>query len=52
MGLSKVWNLEHKYGATKIELPKKVDGAQSSIERKYIPPKDIGSRIWRLVLGS
>jgi hypothetical protein len=25
-GLSKIRNLEHKYGTTKTQLPKKVDG--------------------------
>jgi hypothetical protein len=34
-------NLEHKYRVVKIELPKKIDGAQSSIKRNLIPPKDI-----------
>jgi hypothetical protein len=37
MGLSKIQNLEHKYGATKTQLPKKINGAQSSIKRKPIP---------------
>jgi len=35
-------NLKHKYGPTKTQLLKKVDGAQSSIEKRPIPPKDIG----------
>jgi hypothetical protein len=43
MNLSKIRNLEHKYGVTKAQLPRKVDGAKSSIERRLIPPKDIGS---------
>jgi hypothetical protein len=43
MGLSKIQILEHKYRATKVKFPKKVDGAQSSIDRRPIPPKDIGS---------
>jgi hypothetical protein len=42
-GLLKIQNLEHKYGATKAQLPKKVDEAQSSIEIKPIQPNDIGS---------
>jgi hypothetical protein len=44
MGLSKIRNLKNKYGATKTQLPKKTNGAQSSIERRPIPPKDIGSK--------
>ncbi len=51
MGLSKIQNLEHKYRATKSQLPKKTDGAQSSIEKRPIPPKDISSRAWCLVKG-
>jgi hypothetical protein len=43
MGLSKIQNLEHKYKTTKTQFPKKTDGAQSSIERRPIPPKDINS---------
>jgi hypothetical protein len=43
MGISKIRNLEHKYGTTITQLPRKVDGAQSSIERKLIPVKDVGS---------
>jgi hypothetical protein len=43
MGLSKIQNLEHKYKATKSQLPKKTDGAQSSIEKRPITPKDISS---------
>jgi hypothetical protein len=39
--LSKIQNLKHKYGATRAQLLKKVDGAQSSIEKKFIPPMDI-----------
>jgi hypothetical protein len=41
MGLLKIQNLKPKYKATKAQLPRKVDGAQSSIERRPIPPKDI-----------
>ncbi len=33
-----------QYGATKSQLPRNVDWAQSSIERKLIPPKDINSQ--------
>jgi hypothetical protein len=43
MGLLKIQNVEHKYGTTKTQLPRKIDGAQSSIERRPIPLKDIGS---------
>jgi hypothetical protein len=43
MDLSKIENLEHKYEATKTQFPKKVDGAQSSIVKKPIPPKEIDS---------
>jgi hypothetical protein len=43
MGLLKIRNLEHKYRTTKAQLPKEVDGAQSSIDRKLIPLKNIGS---------
>jgi len=31
MVLSKIQNPEHKYGTTRAQLPKKADGAQSSI---------------------
>jgi hypothetical protein len=41
MGLLKIQNLEHKYRVTKAKLPRKIDGAQSSIGIKPIPPKDI-----------
>jgi len=44
MGLSKIPNLEHKYGANRTQLFRKEDGAQSSIEKRPIPSKDIGSR--------
>jgi len=33
-----------QYGTTKTQLPRNVDWAQSSIERKLIPPKDINSQ--------
>jgi hypothetical protein len=33
MGLSKIRNLEHKYEATRTQLPRNADGAQSSIEK-------------------
>jgi hypothetical protein len=41
-------NLEHKYGATKAQLPRKVNGAQFSIKRRHVPLKDIGNRTWHL----
>jgi hypothetical protein len=37
-------NLKHKYGATRTQLRKKVDGAQFSIEKRHIPPKDTNSQ--------
>ncbi len=43
-GLSKIWNLEHKYKATRTQLCRKANGVQSSIERRPIPPKEISSR--------
>jgi hypothetical protein len=43
MGLSKIQNIEHKYGTTRAQFPKKADGAQSFIERRHIPQKDINS---------
>jgi len=51
MGLLKIRNLEHKYRTTKAQFPKEVDGAQSSIERKLIPLKNIGSGAWCLTKG-
>jgi hypothetical protein len=44
MGLLKIQNLEHKYGVIKAQHPRKIDGAQSSIERKHIPPNNIGNQ--------
>jgi hypothetical protein len=44
MGLLKIQNLEHEYKTTKIQLPKKVDGEQTSIDKRPIPPKEIGSQ--------
>jgi hypothetical protein len=44
MGLSKIQNLEHKYGATITQFPKKTNGAQSSIEKKRTPPNDIDNK--------
>jgi len=43
-------NLKHKYRTARAQLIrtnifKKTDGAQSFIEKKPIPPKDINSRI-------
>jgi hypothetical protein len=43
MGLSKIINLVHKYGATNAQFPIKVDGAQSSVKRSLIPLKDINN---------
>jgi hypothetical protein len=43
MGLSKILNLEHKYGTTKAQLLRKANGAQSSIKKRSIPPKDMSS---------
>jgi hypothetical protein len=37
----KIRNLKHKYKATKTQLLRKINRAQSSIERRLIPPKDI-----------
>ncbi len=51
MGLLKKQNLEHKYRTIKIQLLRKINGAQSSINKKPIPPKDIGSHSWNLVKG-
>jgi hypothetical protein len=36
-------NLEHKYEAIKAQFTIKVNGAQSSIEKKNYTPKGIGS---------
>jgi hypothetical protein len=44
MSLSKIENLEHRYEATKTQLPKKIAGAQSSIVKRPIPPKEINSQ--------
>jgi len=35
--------LEHKYGATKTQLLKKIDGAETFIDKKLLPLKEIGS---------
>jgi hypothetical protein len=43
--------LGHKYGATKTQLPKKANGAQSSINKKPIPPKEIGIQAWFPIKG-
>jgi hypothetical protein len=43
MGLSKIQNLEDIYGTTKTHLHRKVNGAQSFIAKRHIPPKAIGS---------
>jgi hypothetical protein len=47
----KIWNLEHKYGTTKAQFVKKTNGAQSSIERRPISPKDSDSWAWHLIKG-
>jgi hypothetical protein len=44
MGLLKIQNLKHKYEATKTQLPRKTNGAQSSTQKKPISPKDIESQ--------
>jgi hypothetical protein len=51
-GVLKIWNLDHKYKTTRAQLLRKIDGAQSSVERKHIPPKDIDSQTWHLTKGS
>jgi hypothetical protein len=33
--------LEHRYGTTKAQLPKKIVEAESSINKRLIPPKEI-----------
>jgi hypothetical protein len=43
MVLSKIRNLKQKYEATKAQFLRKVDGAQSSVKKRLIPPKDIDS---------
>jgi hypothetical protein len=43
MGLSKIRNLEHKYGATKAQFLIKINGAYTSINKRPIPPNEIGS---------
>jgi hypothetical protein len=42
MGLSKIQNLEHQC-VTKVQFLRKVDGAQSSIDKRVLPPKKINS---------
>jgi hypothetical protein len=46
MGLPNIWNLEHRYGTTKMHFFKKVDGAQSSINKRPIPLKEIDNQAW------
>jgi hypothetical protein len=48
MSLLKIWNLKHKYKTTKAQFPRKANGAQSSIKRRPISPKDISSWAWHL----
>jgi hypothetical protein len=43
--------MEHKYEATTSQIPIKVDGAQSSIDKKTILPKNIGNQASCLVKG-
>jgi hypothetical protein len=45
MGLSKIENLEHKYEASKTQFLEKIDGPQSSIVKRPIPPKEINSQV-------
>jgi hypothetical protein len=49
--LSKIWNMEHNYGATKTHFPKNVNGAQSCKDKTFIPPKEIKSWAWYFVKG-
>jgi hypothetical protein len=51
MGLLKIQNLEHKYRATRAQLPRNKNGTQSSIKIRHIPLKDIDNQTWRLVKG-
>jgi hypothetical protein len=48
--------MEHKYGGTKTQLLRNVDAAQSSIDKKHIPSKDIENQAWhpvkRLLINS
>jgi hypothetical protein len=36
--------LEHKYGTTKSQFTRKANGAQSSIDKRHIPPKEINNQ--------
>jgi hypothetical protein len=36
--------LEHKYGTTKSKFTNKANGAQSPIDEKHIPPKEIDNQ--------
>jgi len=40
-GFIEIQNLEHKHETIKTHLPRKIDRAQYSIERRPIPLKDI-----------
>jgi hypothetical protein len=51
MGISKIWNFEYKYKVTRTQFPRKTNGAQSSINKMFIPPKKIGSWVKHLVNG-
>jgi len=41
MGLLKIQNLEYKYEIIKTQLLRKVNGAQSSTRKMFIPLKEI-----------
>jgi hypothetical protein len=49
--LSNMQNLEHKYKATKTQFLRKIDWAQFSINKIFIPPKEIGSWVWCFIKG-
>jgi len=40
----KIRNLKHKYGAIKTQLLREIDKVQSSIKKRLISRKDIGSQ--------
>ncbi len=42
-GLLKIQNLENNYGTTKSQLLRKANGAQSSIDKRHILPKEINT---------
>jgi len=51
MGLLIIWNMEHTYTTIITLFFRKVDGAQSSIDKMFIPLKEIRNRTWSLVRG-